>query len=374
MLKFGEYNVTKSNIQIYDILRDIAIICIIFAHMGSYTNLTFFGKYADYFARIGLIIFFFISGFLFQYNNKISFKKDIILSIKKRAKRIYPLFWLSILITIILDRFHLNIHSQNMKIFDILIASFGLQGLFPMFKIPYALWYIGVILIFYMVSYFLIYYARDLKHIVAYSIAIFALLFLVRYEFGIIYINVFVYYFVFFAGFIIGFICNSKNMSDGNIKSISITSLFLICSLYLIYRLTCSMMGTYYMNEYGIINESGILSTLKNGVFKSVFIYDIVIFFVLIIVGMIIYNKSYFTPNLDRFISNEIFFKAAYSSYAVYLFHIQILSLIKRVFDLILVESAIKDYLMLILGIPILFIIGYQIQKYFDTYAFGIGQ
>jgi peptidoglycan/LPS O-acetylase OafA/YrhL len=163
----------KSNIQIYDVLRCIAIICIIFAHMDSYTNLTFFGKYDEYFAYIGLIIFFFISGFLFQYNNKIESKKDIILSIKKRAKRIYPLFWLSILITIILNRLHLNILPSDMKTFDLLVTMLGLQGLFPMFKVPYALWYIGIIIIFYMVSYFLLYYAKNIKQIVVYSISVF---------------------------------------------------------------------------------------------------------------------------------------------------------------------------------------------------------
>jgi peptidoglycan/LPS O-acetylase OafA/YrhL len=361
--------VKKSNIQIYDILRDIAILCIIFAHIGGYTNLNFFTKNADYFARIGLIIFFFISGFLVQYNNKINSKKDIILSIKKRAKRVYPLFWVSILLTIILDRLNLNIHPSDMNIYDLLISALGLQGLFPMFKVPYALWYIEVILIFYMVSYFLIYYARDLKQIIVYSIVIFFSFFVVKYEFGIIYINVLVYYFIFIAGFTIGFICNSKNVSNEKIKSISISSLFFICSLYVVYRLTCSMMNAYYMNESGMIDKSAIISAINSNDFKFVLIYDIFIFFVLVILGIIIYKKSSFTPNFDRFSSKEIFLKMAYSSYAVYLFHIQILSLIKKALDVILVEGVITDYLILILGIPILFILGYQIQKYLDRYT-----
>jgi peptidoglycan/LPS O-acetylase OafA/YrhL len=361
--------VKKANIQIYNILRDIAIICIIFAHIGGYTNITFFTKNADYFARIGLIIFFFISGFLFQYNNKMNSKKDIILSIKKRAKRIYPLFWLSILLTLVLDRFNINIHPSGMNAFDLLISALGLQGLFPMFKVPYALWYIEVILIFYMISYFLIYYARDLKQIIVYSVVIFFSIFLVKYMFGIIYINVLVYYFVFIAGFTIGFICNSKNISDVTIKSISISSLFFICSLYMLYRFTCSMMNAYYMNESGIIDKSAIISAINSDVFKSVLISDIFIFFVLIILGVVIYKKSSFTPNFDKFISEEIFFKMAYSSYTVYLFHIQILSLIKKALDVFLVEGMVTDYLILILAIPILFIVGYQIQKYFDIYT-----
>jgi peptidoglycan/LPS O-acetylase OafA/YrhL len=354
----------KSNIQIYDVLRCIAIICIIFAHMDSYTNLTFFGKYDEYFAYIGLIIFFFISGFLFQYNNKIESKKDIILSIKKRAKRIYPLFWLSILITIILNRLHLNILPSDMKTFDLLVTMLGLQGLFPMFKVPYALWYIGIIIIFYMVSYFLLYYAKNIKQIVVYSVSVFFLFFLFRYKFGIISVDLLMYYFVFVAGFITGFICNSKNISNETIKSISLTSLFFVVSLFGIYIRSCSM-----MSEGGItkvfINEHGILNILNTDIFNFVLISDIFMFVIVIIVGILIYKSSFYIPNLD--ILKNIPSKLAYSSYAIYLFHIQILSLIKIVLDLIVVKE-VTDYLMLILGIPILFVVGYKIQKYFDLY------
>lgn len=74
----------KPKIPVFNVLRCIAIFCIVFAHMDSYTNITFFEKHDQYFALIGLIIFFFISGFLVQYNNKIKSKKDIILSVKKK--------------------------------------------------------------------------------------------------------------------------------------------------------------------------------------------------------------------------------------------------------------------------------------------------
>lgn len=355
----------KSKIPIFNVLRCIAIFCIVFAHMDSYTNITFFGKHDQYFALIGLIIFFFISGFLVQYNNKIKSKKDIILSVKKRAKRIYPLFWLSIIITIIFDRFHINIFPSDMDTFDILIAVLGLQGVFAMFPIPYALWYIGVILIFYMISYFLIYYAGDLKKIVIYSIMIFLFIYLIKYEFGIIHPYVFKYYFVFIAGFIISFICNSENRSNENIKSVSITSLYFICGIYLIHFLNCSMMVNRGINK-SYIREYGIISILNTDIFKFIFIDNIVKLFVLVIIGFIIYYKSSYTPNLDLIISRKIYSKVAYSSYAVYLFHIQILSLIEKMLDEVLFEGIIKDYLMLILSVPVLFIAGYQIQKGFD--------
>lgn len=341
--------------------------------MDSYTNLTFFKKYDQDFAYLGLIIFFFISGFLFQYNNKIRSKNEIILSIKKRAKRIYPLFWLSIIVTIILDGLHLNILPSYLKTSDILITILGLQGLFPMYKVPYALWYIGVILIFYMVSYFLIYYARDLKKIFVDSIVIFILFFMIRYEFGIIHIDALTYYFIYIAGFMTGFVCNSKNINNETIKSISIISLFFVSSLFVIYLRSVSIMSKRgitksYINEYGIIN---ILST---DTFKFILISDIVTFIIVIIVGILIYKVSYYIPN--TLIPTDIFSNAAYSSYAVYLFHIQILSLLKNILDIILVEEIIKDYLMLILGIPILFIVGYQIQKMcnYSGYSYKISR
>lgn len=252
-----------------------------------------------------------------------------------------------------------------MNTFDILIAVLGLQGVFAMFSIPYALWYIGVILIFYMISYFLIYYAGDLKKIVIYSIMIFLFIYLIKYEFGIIHPYVLKYYFVFIAGFIISFICNSENRSNENIKSVSITSLYFICGIYLIHFLNCSTMVNRGINK-SYIREYGIISILNTDIFKFIFIDNIVKLFVLVIIGLIIYYKSSYTPNLDRIISRGIYSKVAYSSYAVYLFHIQILSLIEKMLDEVLFEGIIKDYLMLILSIPVLFIAGYQIQKGFD--------
>lgn len=356
----------KSKIALYNILRAIAIICVIFAHMDSYTNLKFFAINSDYFARIGLFTFFFISGFLFQYSSKINSKADFILSIKKKVERIYPLFWLSILLTIALDKFSLNIHPVEMKTSDFIISSLGLEGLFPMFKVPYALWFVGTLLIYYMISYILICYARDIKQIVIYSTFIFLVLFLVHHMFGLIDINVFFYYYVYIIGFIIGFISISKNVSNEQIKSISITCLFSIYGLYLIYRLTCSRMNMFFINIDGAIDVSAIKNAINSDIFKFALMYDFIILFVIVSVGIIIYKKGSFTPNLDRFISNDIFLNISYSSYAVYLFHIQILSLIKKTLDMILSNGLIKDYFMLIAGIPILFMLGYQIQKYYD--------
>lgn len=355
----------RPKIPMFNILRCIAIFCVVFAHMDSYTNITFFEIYDHHFALIGLVIFFFISGFLVQYNNKIESKKDVILSIQKRAKRIYPLFWLSILITIILDSVQLNTFPVVMSTFDLFIVALGLQGIFTMFSVPYALWYIGVILIFYLISYFLIYYAENLKQIIIDSIIIFLLIFLVRREFGVIHPYVLMYYFAFIAGYIIGFICNSRNINYQKIKSISITSLYFICGIYLIYFLSCSILVNKGINK-SYISKYGITSILNSDIFKLVLMYDVVIFFVLVLIGFIIYNKSSYTPKLDTAISSEIYSKLAYSSYAVYLFHIQILSLIEKMLDEILFEGLIKDYLMLILSIPVLFTAGYEIQKVFD--------
>lgn len=353
----------KPNIQMYDTLRCIAIICIVFAHIDSYTNLIFFKKYDEYFAYIGLILFFFISGFLFQYNSNIKSKKDIVSSIKKRAQRIYPLFWLSILITTILDQLNLNVLHSDMGLFDLLVTMVGLQGLFPVFKVPYALWYIGVILIYYVISYILICYAKNLKQIIMYSMFIFFSLSFLKYEFGIIHVNALLYYFVFIAGFITGFICNSESLTSETIKSISITSIFLVYGMFAIYLKTCSFMKDRGINK-SYVCEYGILSSLNNNIFKLALINSIVLFLGLIVVGIIIYKINSYVSKLDIFKYKTS--KVAYSAYAVYLFHIQILSIIKEVMNVIVFRNEIADHLMLILGIPLIFIIGYQIQKKFD--------
>jgi peptidoglycan/LPS O-acetylase OafA/YrhL len=352
----------KPTIDVFNVLRFVAILCIIFAHMDSYTRILFFQNYDTYFAYIGLVIFFFISGFLLHYNNKIKSKRDVITSIKKRATRIYPLFWMSILTTVVLDILHLNILPSNLNISDIIVDILGLQGILPMYKIPYALWFVGVILIYYMVGYFLIYYARDLKKIAIYSVVIFVLFIVVRHEIGILHFNTLDYYFVFIAGFLISFICDSKSISSEANKSIVVTSLFFTAIPLQMFYMFFSMMSKRGINK-SFIDEYGILNALATEAFRVVIILYILIFVTVIITGIIIYKISYYIP--DTYISKEVFSKAAYSSYAVYLFHIPILSLLKNILDIILKEGIVIDYLMLILGIPLLFIIGHYIQKRF---------
>lgn len=65
----------KKRIQELDTLRAFAIIFIIFAHIDSYTTVIFFDTWDNFFAFIGLSLFFFISGFLLPHTNKISSRK-----------------------------------------------------------------------------------------------------------------------------------------------------------------------------------------------------------------------------------------------------------------------------------------------------------
>lgn len=88
----------KEKILAFDLLRAIAILAILLTHSTAYLGYKYIRYtiliFTPFFAKIGLSLFIFISGYLIHYNNsKISSIKDVLLFYKKRILRIFPLYW-----------------------------------------------------------------------------------------------------------------------------------------------------------------------------------------------------------------------------------------------------------------------------------------
>ncbi|WP_158024011.1 acyltransferase family protein [Methanosarcina horonobensis] len=267
-----------------DYLRALAILLVIFSHIDNFAKSQFIETYDYYFAIIGLTIFFFISGYLLQYNDRIKSKKEISIFLKKKVIRIYPLYCVSILCSLILFGY-LSLDSEIVKPFNlnisyinILIHLTGLQGFFPQFHMP-GLWFIGIIFLYYISYSIIVYFSKNNQELVMYSILFLFIFFVLKIKYNIISMDFFRYYLVFLIG-----------------------------------ALSCALT---------IGNDN------KGSFFKK--------------------------SKLISFISE--------SSYSIYLFHLQILTVVKLCLNSLDLSQSAEGLLLVLLGIPIVIIFSYYIQR-----------
>jgi peptidoglycan/LPS O-acetylase OafA/YrhL len=280
-----------------DLLRSTAIIFIVLSHLILLNSNTF-GKYEPlvqfvrgYIGFVGLSIFFFISSYSLCLNKE-NLKSPIDFYMG-RISRIYPMYFFSFIP-----------YVTSISLYTLIICVFGLQGIF--FKdnpgIPHVLWFIGVLLLFY-----LIYPLLTRGNILLRSFAILALFFLLRFLLDIIHINFFYYYMTFVTGIIV-----------------YMYSCYTIRALVLAITISFSSFLLSHLTNMATVNVTP--------------------FFLSISVALICYilaTKYYYLFNKV----DKIVYWISFSSYPVYLFHYPILSS------------------MGVMALPFIFIAGYYIQK-----------
>lgn len=96
-----------------DILKTIGVISVIFVHLALFIPFKAYW-FNMYITQMGLSCFFFSSAYtLSKYNNFLTDEKMKSFLIK-RAKRIYPLYWIAIFVYIIIYRiFHMPAMDSN---------------------------------------------------------------------------------------------------------------------------------------------------------------------------------------------------------------------------------------------------------------------
>jgi peptidoglycan/LPS O-acetylase OafA/YrhL len=140
---------SKKRILEIDILRAIAILLVVLYHIPHATvadvspALGLQASPVDILGTVGLSMFFFVSGLSLYLNDKsINNKRDALSFYKKRAVRIYPLYWLFVVGIVIV---HMPTLGQT------IIYITGLQALFyPIFISVPIYHFISAILIFYL--------------------------------------------------------------------------------------------------------------------------------------------------------------------------------------------------------------------------------
>ena len=355
-----------------DILRSIAICLIVLVHLVLILgySVDFLQAHAYYYTVIsaftffGLALFFFISGFVINLNNSsLQTRADILKFYKKRAKRIYPLYWLAISLPLVYRLFLANllptvyslIAASSLIIPTISASSvfvnfLGLQVLLgstveiPMGADTVAInWFVGVILIYYALYPVIVVLSLNKVQrtiIVALSLLLFFALysiFLSPMDF-----RFFLYYPIFIAGIILSragifYKLHSKRYVIGSAGVLTVSVLL-----------------------YFIVTDFNLTFSEPVTAVASILFVDSVMI-ALILLSLVI------TPHYSKDLGERAVKLAsfiAFSSYAVFLFHDMFLvvfrNLLNEVFHLGFAATAT---LVILCGVPLLFVTCYYLQR-----------
>jgi peptidoglycan/LPS O-acetylase OafA/YrhL len=316
------------------------------------------------FTFFGLALFFFISGFVINLNNSsMQTRADILKFYKKRAKRIYPLYWLAISLPLVYRLFLANllptVHSliaassltiPTISASSVFVNFLGFQVLLgstveiPMGADTVAInWFVGVILIYYALYPVIVVLSLNKVQrtiIVALSLLLFFALysiFLSPMDF-----RFFLYYPIFIAGII---------LSRAGIFDKLHSKRYVIGSAGV---LTVSVLLYFIVTDFNLT-----FSEPVTAVASILFVDSVVI--ALILLSLVI------TPHYSKDLGERAVKLAsfiAFSSYAVFLFHDMFLvvfrNLLNEVFHLGFAATAT---LVILCGVPLLFVTCYYLQR-----------
>lgn len=276
-------------------------------------------------------------------NNEFNTAKDIVSFLKRRASKIYPLYWFSIVIVYVMNKAGFCILYSNdiaANKFLLLLNVLGIQGLFfDNFSLS-IWWFVGVILLYYFLFSIILYYSKGISNFLLFSFLVILPFLFLKNEFNLVNGELFNYYFIFIAGILSATV---KNMG-------SLTKITLFYSVFLL---------TFVLMSFFRINTSYLVDISKRDfaflIFAFIFTwYKIEFSF-----------KNIFKPLL-------LIEKLADCSYSLYLFHIPVLTVFNLFINLLIplgtFDESIHDYFMLFLGIPFTLFSGYFILIFFDNF------
>jgi len=348
-----------------DALRALAIIFIVAHHLIDYAYTYFSLPEAIYYIDFhlfpvlffGLALFFFVSGYAIYYNNQtVGTKRAVGGFLKKRAVRIYPLYWLAIAAFIVL-----GIGAWGRNIAWIIAQICGAQGLLaPRFGTPViTLWFIGVILLFYLIYPLVVSISNMSKRLVLALLMPLLLFVVLRLAFNLVDFRFFVYYALFFGG-VVASKYDVLYLYSAKLSSIKISALLLILALVVIASISQfdAQLQEFF---YSGLNTSALPLTTTSVL--GIIVADVL--------GLLF---AYLTFTLSRLIRPSISRTArkaisgiAFSSYCVYLFHRPFFELFIDALSVTHLVSLQKIVLLVACGFPLIFVVGYALQRGWDN-------
>lgn len=306
-----------------DFIRTIAILFVILSHYLWFPEDSIV-NFALLLGVVGNVMFFFVSGYVINLSNKINSVKDISSFFKKRIIRIFPLYWLSLIL-------YLYLYPTN-NLFLITAHFLGLQLVFSGLE-KRMIWFIGAITVYYALYPLIIMKTQRNRDIILRSGIIFLILFLLRIKIGLFNANIFAYLPIFLTGVLTS---NNKDLFNKLLSKIkNISAMIIIACLYWVIKTKPPML-------HDDLSNTGFINMLYVHIPKVVF--GVSLFFMLYWIA----NKYIRSANIKNIIE-----KCAVASYSIYLFHG-------------FAAGIVYNYLTTILSLPILFIVFYYIQIGYD--------
>jgi peptidoglycan/LPS O-acetylase OafA/YrhL len=334
-----------------DILKATAILLIVFCHIDNYVSCYDLIRLVDgYAALIGLSLFFFISGFLLsQTDSIITTIKDIKKFYIKKFIRIFPLYWIALASLIVI--FGLlqinpgNVNPYNFHLDNLLLHFCGLQGFFPNNNIQ-SMWFVGVIIIFYILYPIIMCLSKNTYDILIVSSIVLIFLTLLHIIFGLFDINVLIYYPIFISGIFINRIVYSFKVIVNEIllKQILLYNAILIFLFFLVI-----VIGRVTQLNFPIFSQILIICAMIS-----------LCVFYLLFIRLFIKIRG----KIMLLISS-----IAFATYAIYLFQHQFLAFFSLIINLIIQNTFIQDLIILTFGIAGAFLCGIIIQN-IEKYIF----
>lgn len=263
---------------------------------------------------------------------------------KKRVLRIYPLYWIALIVSIFCI-IYLHMQLYNSVGFDagkIIVNFFGLQSLTGMVFLTY--WFIGIILIFYALYPIIIHVSKNTRHIALLSLCITAFLLCAYAVFRNIDYRLFFYFMVFASGIIARRI---DVFEQGKLeKYIPLVAFFILSALVtqvLIFNRDNFTANLFIMHAIDLA-----YAATSNIIMIS---SCLLLFWIISRYGSSNWSKKLLLPQI------------AYGSYAAYLFDPVCFAAVYGAVQLFGVSGYLLDGTILIIGISLSLVIGYVIQK-----------
>ena len=353
----------RARILELDILRAVAIIIVIFGHFGYFLPTVKFSiDFGDIITSYGVALFLFISGFVLHLNHP-SFTQHNSLTdfYKKLVLRIFPLYWLAIVLTYIVEglRFPSPINA--------FVTVFGLQGfLAPRFGyLPW--WFIGVLIVLYVLfplittlgSVTLSFPAPMESNMLKFAIMLVVPLLILYAAYTRLFLissQVFEFYGIFVLGVAIskydvlgkyGFLTDNRMRL---LKHIVVTAVFFAAALWIYYLQTLPA----YLVRYRTIIQFALLQ-------NALFLLFVLLAFCL--ARIIVASSSKASPPLSQALWFRALLLISFSSYAIYLFFGPILTPLMLALIGTQLTGFEIDVIQIFVGLPIVVLVAYLLQK-----------
>jgi peptidoglycan/LPS O-acetylase OafA/YrhL len=363
----------KKRLRELDILRATAIFLVVLFHLPFDLNSPLAEAPAfAYMVLLGMALFFFLSGFAIDLNNKgIATRADLGTFFRKRATRIFPLYWVAtassiLALLIVLSVLHTSLSdvvqyglieqkTYDLSLGGIVLSFLGAQVLLgPRFINVPNRWFVGTILVCYLLYPVIAYFGKDdVRRILLVSAALVLCLLAARVTFNVVGDDRLYIYFGFFVG---GIIVRRINLFyTGAAKKRVAASFLLIVPVIILAQLAQGFSRESAVTVGLGLNMSYTINEVASVIFQSAvgFLFVIAVFYV----------AKAWAPRLSTRAARFFFF-AATASYAVFLFHQQFLVglrfFLERAPHLGGAEVA---FIVIVIGLPVLFTVAFYEQR-----------